>query len=581
MNILGLNVFHADASACLVQDGEVVAAVAEERLGSRHKHFAGFPAGAIRSVLDESGLSVRDIDYVAVGHDSRANLGAKIAYAARRPFESARSTLTALRRFGQVSSLADRVSTEVGIPREECRFQTVAVEHHLAHLASSFFTSPFEEAAGLSYDASGDFASAMFAHCKGNTITILDRVMLPHSLGYFYTALCQFIGFDRFAEEYKVMGLAAYGEPKYLDLMSRMLTPTKGGQFRLTPEYFSGLLSRPHHELVNADGDLVIPPLYSSALVAELGAPRMRSEPLTQRDNDVAASCQRHFEDVVMHSVRALHDRVPVDALVAAGGCALNGVTNARILRDTKFKRTYIHCAAGDDGTAVGAALYVWNVLLQRPRTAPVWHPYWGPTHDEDRMEKALRGAGLSFDRCGDRVVDVVAEHLTNGQVVGWYQGRSEWGPRALGNRSILAHPGWPGMKDLINTKIKRREAFRPFAPSILADRVGDYFEQDVESPFMMHVVRIREERRKELAAVTHQDGTGRLHTVTRAANPLYYELISAFGRRTGTPVLLNTSFNENEPIVDTPEQAVDCFVRNDIDVLCLGSLVSVKRRGA
>jgi carbamoyltransferase len=579
MNILGLNVFHADAAACLLQDGKVVGAVAEERLGKRRKHFAGFPATAIRSVLERGGIGIGDVDYVAVGHDARTNFGAKAAYAVRRPIRAARSVIVALQRSRQVQSLADQISEHCGVPRAECHFETVLVEHHLAHLASSFYASPFEEAAGFSYDASGDFVSAMFAHCKGTDITVLARVMLPHSLGYFYTAVCQFIGFDHFAEEYKVMGLAAYGEPRHMDLMRRMLTPVADGQYRMGSKYFSGLLSQPHQELVNAQGELVIPPLYSAALADELGAPRRRGAELTDRDRDLAASCQRHFEDVVMHCARHLHDRVPVDALVTAGGCALNGVANARILRDTPFRRSYIHCAAGDDGTAVGAALHVWNSVLKRPRVEPVMHPYWGPDHDLARMEQALRAAGLTYRHTNGTLIETAADYLADGQVLGWYQGRSEWGPRALGNRSILAHPGWPGMKDLINLKIKRREAFRPFAPSILAERVADYFEQDVQSPFMMHVVRIRAERRAELMAVTHEDGTGRLHTVTREANPQYYDLISAFAQRTGTPVVLNTSFNENEPIVDTPEQAVDCFVRNDMDVLCLGPFVSVKQR--
>ena len=309
-----------------------------------------------------------------------------------------------------------------------------------------------------------------------------------------------------------------------------------------------------------------------------LGEPRRRGEDLSQRDKDIACSCQRHFEDIVLGCLAALHHKMPTDHLVTAGGCALNGVCNARILRDTPFKKSYIQCAASDDGTAIGAALYVWNAVLGRPRAGLIEHAYWGPEHTEADMETALLRAGVRFTRCcRPELLNRVADLLNTGKVVGWYQGRSEWGPRALGNRSILAHPGWPGMKHLINRKIKRREAFRPFAPSILAEETGRYFEQSVESPFMMHVVKIRPEKREALSAVCHGDFTGRLHTVKRSQNPLYYDVIKAFAQRSGTHAVLNTSFNENEPIVDTPAQAVDCFVRTDMDALALGPFVTIK----
>jgi len=576
--ILGLNVFHADASACLVRDGAIVSAVAEERLGARHKHFAGFPTEAVKFVLRDAGLTIADVDHLAIGHDKRANRAQKARYALTRPLSTARAAVTYLARQRQIESLRDRVAQECGFDPADCRFETHEIEHHLAHIASSFYCSGFEEAAALSYDASGDFVSTMFAHCTPNGIEILDRIFLPDSLGYFYTAICQFIGFDEFGEEYKVMGLAAYGKPVYLDLMRDIVSAEACGRFRVNQTYFSGLLQKSHEELTDANGRLIIPPLYSDALVERLGPARTRGGELTQRDRDLSASCQQHFEDVVLHSLGWLSSRVQTPNLVTAGGCALNGVCNARILRETPFTNAYIQCAAGDDGTAVGAALYVWNELLKQPRSPAIWQAALGPTHSTDVIEAAARTTGLAVTRheTGDLLREV-AGLLADGRVVGWYQGRSEWGPRALGHRSILAHPGWPGMKDIINAKIKRRESFRPFAPSILAERVTDYFEQDIRSPFMMHVVRIRPERRPELSAVTHEDGTGRLQTVARDQDPLYYDLIAAFAERTGTPVLLNTSFNENEPIVDTPEQAVSCFMRNDIDALCMGPFLIAK----
>jgi carbamoyltransferase len=348
-------------------------------------------------------------------------------------------------------------------------------------------------------------------------------------------------------------------------------------QFRLHQKFFRPL-GKNLEECVDEKGEIVLPPLYSDELIHRLGEPRERGAELSQRDKDIAASCQAHFEEIVLDCLTALHASAPTDNLVTAGGCALNGVCNARILRETPFRKSYIQCAASDDGTAIGSALYVWNAVLKQQRSGSIDHAYWGPEHSEKDMEHALLKANLQFEKF-DRVglLECAASHLNSGHVTGWYQGRCEWGPRALGNRSILAHPGWPGMKDLINQKIKRRESFRPFAPTILAEEVGNYFEQTLESPFMMHVVKIKPDKRAALAAVCHEDVTGRLHTVKQSQNALYYDLIKAFSQKSGTPLVLNTSFNENEPIVDTPQQAVDCFVRTDMDVLCLGPFVTTK----
>jgi carbamoyltransferase len=586
MLIIGLNAFHPDSAACALVHGKLVAAVAEERLGLRHKHVAGFPGLAIQSVLKMAGATIRDVDYLAVGNDSNANLGVKVRHVLKSPMKSARGVVTHFQRRSKMKSLQQLVAEACGVGEADCRFQVARVEHHLAHLASSYYASDFDEAAGFSYDGAGDFTSAMFAHCRDNRIEILDRVHVPSSLGFFYTALCQFIGFTKFGEEYKVMGLAAYGQPVYLDLMRELVTMEarsgeqgagESGRFRLNPAYFRPL-GKNLEECVDATGEIVLPPLYSPELIKRLGPPRDRTADITQRENDIACSVQARFEEVVLECLQALHRRVPVANLVSAGGCALNGVCNARILRDTPFTQSYIQCAASDDGTAVGAALHVWNSVLGQPRAGSIEHGYWGPEHPVADMEAALQSAGLQYERfAGELLLQRAAEHLNSGHVMGWYQGRSEWGPRALGNRSILAHPGWPGMKELINAKIKRREAFRPFAPSILEEAVGEYFEQTVASPFMMHVVKIRPEKRAALSAVCHEDNTGRLQTVSRRQNPLYYDLIKTFAARSGTPVVLNTSFNENEPVVDTPAQALACFLRTDMDVLCLGPFITTK----
>jgi carbamoyltransferase len=580
--ILGINAFHADSAACVVIDGELKFAVAEERLGPREKHSSRFPEHAIRRALLESGVRLRDVTHVAIARNPRANYMQKMAYVAKRPLKAAGAVLEHFRRNSATENTLERLAAICGEDAAGVKFKTVWVEHHLAHIASAYFLSPFESlTAGFSYDASGDFVSAMAARCEGNRIEVLDRVHLPDSLGFFYTALCQFIGFDDFGEEYKVMGLAPYGEDRHAELMRELVRLEEGGWYRLKPGCFgmheggeSGGLADGHR--------IAMGRFYREALIERLGPPRARSEPVGQREMDIARSVQVRFEEAAIHCMRRLEKLVPgTDQLAMAGGCALNGVANARILRETRFKRYYNQCAASDDGTCLGAAYYCWHQILGRTKRFHMNHAYWGPEYPEARLRSAAEASGHAISHYPDpaRLVEAVAGLIAEGKVLGWYQGRSEWGPRALGNRSILANPAIPNMKDIINAKIKRRESFRPFAPSVLKECVSTYFEQDILSPFMMHVVKIRPEWREKLPAVTHVDGTGRLQSIERANNPLYYDLIEAFRKQTGIGVVLNTSFNENEPIVDTPEQAVDCFLRTDMDALCLGPYVITKQR--
>lgn len=583
--ILGLNAFHADSAACLVIDGKLVGAVAEERLGERLKHSPRFPENAIRWLLSDAGLKLRDVTHVALPRDSRANRRAKAAYIARHPMRGAAAAIEHLDRGRKAEGMLGQLSRICDEDPEQVEFETVDVEHHLAHISSSYYVSPFESlAAGFSYDASGDFASAMAARCEGNQIEVLGKVLLPHSLGFFYTAMCQFIGFDAFGEEYKVMGLAPYGEDKYGDLMKRLVEPRGSDWFRLGGGYFgmhqggvSGELDQKNH--------LVMGRLYTDKLVKELGTPRRRSEELTQREKDIARSTQARFEEIAVQCLQQLHEHVPTTQLVMAGGCALNGVANARILRDTPFETPYLQAAASDDGTCLGAAYHCWHNVIGSNERFHMQHAFWGPGYEEAELEKAaqvaLDAADLKVCRDDSELVETASELLADGNVMGWYQGRSEWGPRALGNRSILANPAYPSMKETINAKIKRRESFRPFAPSVLEARVSTYFEQNVSSPFMMHVVKLRPEWRPKLPAITHVDGTGRLQTVEKDTNPLYHRLIEAFEKRTGIGMVLNTSFNENEPVVDRPEQAVDCFLRTEMDALCLGRLVLTKKRAS
>jgi carbamoyltransferase len=580
--ILGLNAFHADAAACLVIDGKLVGAVAEERLGARRKHSSEFPENAIRWLLADNGLRLCDITHVALARDTSANRMAKAGWVARNPRKGFAAAMEHLRRTQATTSMIDRLAQILGENLGTARFETVNVEHHLAHIASAYYPSPFEElTAGFSYDASGDFVSAMAARCEGTKIEIEARVNLPDSLGFFYTALCQFIGFDHFGEEYKVMGLAPYGEDRYGDLMRRLACCPEDGWFRLADGYF-GMHEGGVSGAFNDEGDPVMGRFFTDRLITELGEPAERGQ-ITKREMDIARSTQVRFEEAALHCLNRVHRMMPTERLVMAGGCALNGVANTRILRETPFRVPYLQAAASDDGTCLGAAYHCWHQVLGKTERFHMHHAFWGPEYGDSRIRAAAEKAGVPLHECADleEVVEVAADLVAAGFVTGWYQGRSEWGPRALGHRSILANPLLPTMKDTINVKIKRRESFRPFAPSVLREDVPLYFEQNVFSPFMMHVVKLRPEWRERLPAITHVDGTGRLQSVDRDSNPLYYELIRAFRKRTGVGIVLNTSFNENEPIVDTPEQAVDCFVRTEMDALCLGRYVLRKPQSA
>jgi len=577
--ILGINAFHADSAACLVVDGKLVGAVAEERLGERCKHSPAFPAHAIRRLLADAGLWLRDVTHVALARDPAANRAAKLGYVTRHPLKAAGAVIEHLHRNRRTQGTLEQLAEVCGEDPGLVHFQTVGVEHHLAHIASAYYLSPFEElTAGFSYDASGDFASLMVARCEGTRIQVLDRVTLPHSLGFFYTALCQFIGFDEFGEEYKVMGLAPYGQDRHSNLMRELVRLDDRHWYRLAAGYF-GMHEGGESGAVDETQRIVMGRFYTDRLSALLGAPRRRGDPLTQREMDIARSTQVRFEEAALHCLTRLQGLVPTPRLAMAGGCALNGVANARIHRETPFKEHYLQAAASDDGTCLGAAYWCWHNFLGRKERFHMQHAFWGPGYPEGHLRRVAEGSGFPVQACADEgeLVAVAADLIAVGRVTGWYQGRSEWGPRALGNRSILANPAIPTMKETLNTKIKRRESFRPFAPSVLRELVPTYFEQTVDSPFMQHVVKIRPEWSERLPAVTHMDGTGRLQTVEAASNPLYYQLIKAFQRETGIGIVLNTSFNENEPIVDTPEQALDCFRRTDMDALCLGRFVLTK----
>ena len=574
MLILGLNMFHADASAAIVLDGEVKFAIAEERL-NRHKHYGGFPALAVKACLDAVGAKISDVEHVAVGQDSDANLIKKVQYAISNPakvlnFIRLRQRKEAMR---DVRSLLGKA---LEVSPQQLKFQEHHLEHHIAHIASAYYCSPWEKAAGFSYDGSGDFVSTMMARCEGNNIEVLERVFLPHSLGSLYTMICEFIGYSKYGDEGKVMGLAPYGSDPYCGEIAKMVSPRKSG-FQLDLRYFRPLGSDQGMHVL-PDGTVRLARHFSERMQQLFGEPREPNTEITQRDMDLAFAAQHRFEEVFFHLLNLLNEKVQLDHLALAGGCALNSVANGKLFDATPFSRTYIQPAAGDEGLAIGAALHTYHSVLKQPRRTELNHSYLGPEFSEARIQSALRNGGLEYQKL-DRtaLLEEVADQIAAGNVVGWFQGRMEWGPRALGNRSIVAHPGRADMKDILNARIKHREWFRPFAPSILAEYQHEYFEHDHPSPFMLHVYKIRPEKRKTLCAVNHVDDTGRLQTVTREENPMYYDLISTFHRKTGLPVILNTSFNENEPIVCTPEEAIDCFQRTRMDVLSMGPFLILK----
>lgn len=577
MLILGLNMFHADASAAILEDGKIIFAIAEERL-NRIKHYAGFPALAIQACLEAAGAKITDVEHVAVGQDTDANLAEKVRYALANPAKLL-NFIRLRRRKQAMRDLRALISTSLECDPRALKFQEHHLEHHVAHIASAYYCSPWEKAAGFSYDGSGDFVSTMMASCEGKDIHVLDRVFLPHSLGSFYTMICEFIGYNKYGDEGKVMGLAPYGRDTYCREIRELLM-TGDGSFQLDLNFFQPLGSNEGMQ-INADGTVALARHFSKRMIDLFGPPRDPSSEITQREMDLAYAMQHCFEEVFVHLLNELHKRVPIENLAMAGGCALNSVANGKLFTRTPFRHTWIQPAAGDEGLALGAALHTYHSVLAHRREQSLKNSYLGPEFSDGRIEASLKSAGIKYQKLErGPLLDRVAERIAAGDVVGWFQGRMEWGPRALGNRSIVAHPGRPDMKDILNARIKRREWFRPFAPSILEERQAEYFEHDHPSPFMLHVYKIRPEKREQLCAVNHVDDTGRLQSVSQDENPLYYDLIRAFERRTGIPVVLNTSFNENEPIVCKPEEAIDCFQRTRMDTLAIGPFLARKAEG-
>lgn len=575
MIIVGINAYHGDASACIVRDGKLVAAAEEERF-RRIKHWAGFPSEAIRYCLKEAGVTLDAVDGVAINRDPKANLWKKLGFTlARRPDISL--ILDRIKNAREWSSIEDELQRS--IPGGRFRGKVLHVEHHLAHLASAFLVSSYDEAVTLSVDGFGDFASAAWGVGRGTGISVEDKVYFPHSLGIFYQAVTQYIGFPHYGDEYKVMGLAPYGQPLHMNEMRQIVELRPDGTFRLNLDYF-----RHHKENIEyewSNGSPHVGRLFTPQLETLLGPARADGQPLEQRHKDIARSAQAMYEEAFFHLANALHQKHKTQALVLAGGCAMNSVANGKVYDRSPFRKLYIQSAAGDAGGAIGAAFVAWH--QENPGSARGFvmdHAYWGPHYTEAEIRAVvqkhaneLAAGNCTVEHLGSdaETCERAARVVADGKVLGWFQGRMEWGPRALGNRSIIGDPRRKDMKDILNLKIKRRESFRPFAPSILREAVPEWFMTDDDVPFMMQVFQIRAEKRDLIPAVTHVDGSGRLQTVYRDTNPVYYGLIEAFRKLTGVPMVLNTSFNENEPVVCQPEEALNCFLRTKMDVLVLG----------
>jgi carbamoyltransferase len=575
VNILGLNAYHGDVAAALVRDGQLVAAVEEERF-RRIKHVAGFPHHAIAVCLEMGGIAASDVDVFAVSRDPRAHLWRKALFLLKnRPKGTVASRA---RNLASLRALPATIAKSLNLDEAVVRQRTRFVEHHPAHLASAAFVSPFDEAAVCAIDGFGDFVSTSWGRVAGPRLSVEGRVFFPHSLGLLYLAITQYLGFPNYGDEFKVMGLAPYGEPGFVREIESLVQLNDDGRFELDLSYFRHWSEGV--QMTWEDGAPTLGAVFTPKLESLLGPARRREDPLEAKHEAIAASLQVAFEHAALHVLRHVQKSTGSTRLCFAGGCAMNSVANGKIREQTGFRELFIQPAAGDNGTALGAAFYACHQMNGRHRGFVMEHGYWGPSFDDRAIGVALdaQDAAITEHGCGRRAWDDeaaldrwTAEQIAAGRVVGWYQGRMEWGSRALGNRSIIADPRRADMREIINTRIKFRERFRPFAPSVLEEALDDYFVGGVPDPFMLQVYPVRPDKRALVPAITHVDGSGRLQTVSPRSNPRYYRLIKSFEGLTGVAMLLNTSFNENEPIVLTPQQALDCFLRTHMDVIVMG----------
>ena len=570
MYILGVNAYHGDSSACLFKGDVLLCAIEEERI-RRVKHWAGFPSEAIKFCLQDTGISIQDVDYITISRDTRANLHKKILHVLTHSFNLS-SVLDRFKNSRKIASFKDELADTFQVSADSITAKIYNIEHHRSHIASSFFASSFENSAILSVDGFGDFTSTMTAFGSGNKFKVLGELNYPHSLGVFYTAVTQFLGFPNYGDEYKVMGLSSYGNPKYLKELRKIIALNDDGFFNLNAKYFKHFKKGISMSWNGGSPNVA---LLTNKYWEELFWPaRVKGVELDQCHIDLAASAQKLTEEIVLHMLNSLYKQTDCENICITGGVAQNSVVNGKILKNTPFKNLYIPSAGHDAGTSIGSALFLYNQILDYDRIAEISSAYLGAQFTNEEIIDILKKKNITYSILSDEdLFEIVASRLVDGAVVGWFQGRSEFGPRALGHRSILLDPRRKDAKDLLNKKIKRRESFRPFAPSILKSAITDYFIDASFTPFMEKVFSVKKEKKQKIPAVTHVDGTGRLHSVDQKVSPKYYQLISKFEEKTGVPILLNTSFNENEPIVNKPEEALECFLRTKMDVLVMENI--------
>jgi carbamoyltransferase len=577
MIILGINAYHPDSSACLLVNGKILFAIEEERL-NRIKHWSGMPLLSIKNCLLSSNVSISDIDFVAINHNPFSNIFSKSKYLIfNKPYLN--FYMEKIKNLKKKNNILNVLIDNFGNLKKNCKL--IGIDHHHSHLASAFYDSSFDNAVNLSIDAFGDFSSVSWGVSTNNTIKIDERILFPHSLGIFYEAFTQFLGFSNFGDEYKIMGLSSYGKPTEINNIKKIINLKKNGKFELNLDYFNHHKNRISYSWNNVSPKTNI--LFNENFEKLFGTQRDKDEPITSYHFNLASSVQYQYEEVLFHILDHIFKKYEINKLTLSGGCAQNSLANGKILKNTKFKSLFIPSNPGDAGGAIGAAYTLWH-KLKKARPKKNINAYLGLDYTNKEIEKILKANNekLTIKKCSfahyeneDFLCKFIAEEIAKEKVIGWFQGRMEWGPRALGNRSIIADPRSKNIKDIINSKIKRRESFRPFAPSVLFEEVNNWFLNfKDEEPFMSRVMEFYDNKKELVPGVVHIDGTGRLQTINKEQNPRYYKLIKYFFNLTGVPMILNTSFNENEPIVLNPEQALNCFLRTEMDILVLNNWV-------
>ena len=577
MIILGINAYHPDSSACLLIDGEIKIAIEEERI-NRIKHWSGLPILAIKHCLQDQKISIKDVDLISINQNFYSNFLKKIKFIL---FNNCNFDfyLSKLQSKIKKKNLLDIISIEIGGLKKGCKL--IEVEHHKSHAASAFYESPFDKCANVSIDGFGDFSSVSWGISLNNKVNIDHRILFPHSLGIFYEAFTQFLGFKNFGDEYKMMGLSCYGKATEISKVNQIIQLKKNGEFELDLSFFQHHKRNISYKWNNSSPTTAI--LFSEKIIKLFGLARRLEDNINDYHKDIAATVQSVYEKILFHILNHVYEKYKIENLTISGGCAQNSLANGKIINNTKFTSLFIPSNPGDAGGAVGSAYIAWN-NINKSKVIKKFSGYLGTSYSNTEIKNLIidNKKRLALNNCNyfleinDNILCAyIAKKIESGKIVGWFQGRMEWGPRALGNRSILADPRNSKIRDTINIKIKRRETFRPFAPSILLEKANDWFENfDDEEPFMSRVLRFKKEKINLVPAVVHVDGTGRLQTVKEENNPKYYKLIKEFYNLTSVPIILNTSFNENEPIVFKPEHALECFLRTNMDILVMENWV-------